>query len=83
MVLFDIKDMDIVHPVSTVVAAKVVNLGVYKAACGGNTCTWLLASDSRFDPGEGACVKVEDIIELAILIWFTAKDIDLPFKGDG
>ena len=79
-VLFNVKNMNIVHPVSAIIAAEVVYFRVYKAPCRRNSRTWLLASDLRLDPCQRACVQIENVIELSVLVWLSPKDVNLLFK---
>ena len=56
MILFDVKDMDVVHPMRAIVAAEVVNFRVHEAARRGNSRGRLLAGDDWLHPGQRACV---------------------------
>ena len=54
--------MNIIHPVSAVVATEVVDLGVHEAAGGGDASAWISTSDLRLDPRESASVEEENIV---------------------
>ena len=77
-----VENMDIVHPVNTVVPSEVDDLGVNEAASGGDSCTGHVAADFRLDPCQSLCIKVKDIVKLSQLIWFTSKDVDLLVEGN-
>ena len=82
MILLNVEDMDIVHPMRAVVAAKVVDLRVHEAACRGNTRGGLLARDGRLDPGQRTRVQIKDIIQLSVLIWLSAEDVNLFLESN-
>ena len=83
IILLNVKYVHIIHPVCSIIPTEVVNLGVDEAACCRDSGARLLTSDHRFDPCKRCCIKVEDVVELSVLIWFTAKNVDLFLKSDG
>ena len=80
MILLNVEDMHIVHPMRTIVAAKVVDLRVHQTACRGNTRGRLLARDGRLDPSQRTRVEIKDVIQLSVLIWLAAEDVNLFLK---
>ena len=82
IVLLNVKDVHIIHPVCSIVPSEVVNLRVDEAAGRRDSGARLLTRDNRFDPRQCGRIKVEDVIELAVLIWLAAKNVDLFLKSD-
>ena len=81
MILLDVKNMNVVHPMRAIVATKVVYFRVYKAARCRNSRGRLLPRDGRLDPGQRTRVQIENVIELSVLIWLPAEDVNLFLKS--
>lgn len=73
MICLNIKHMNIVHPMHTIITSKVIDFRINKAACSRYTCVRLLTCDLRGYPGKCLCIQVEDIIQLPILVWFSTE----------
>ena len=81
MILLDVKNMNVVHPMRAIVATKVVYFRVYEAARCWNSRRRFLPRDGRLDPGKRARVQIEDVIELSVLVWLSTKDVNLFLKS--
>ena len=83
VILLNIEDMHIIHPVRSIVPSKVIYLWVDQATSCGDSRTWFGASNLRFYPGKCWCVEVEDVIELSVLVWLSSKNVNLLLKSNG
>lgn len=83
VVALNVKDMNVVHPMDPIVSSKVDDLGVYQAACCGNTSAWLISAHNWLHPCESFCVKIKDIVQLSQLVRLSTKDIDFFIKCYG
>jgi len=77
VVAFNIEDVDVVHPVNSVVSTEVDDLGVNQASCRRNTGTRLITAYSRFHPCQRFRVEVENVIKLSQLVWLSTEDVNL------
>jgi hypothetical protein len=69
--------VDIVKPLETIVSSEVVDLVVYEAACGRDSCTGLLTIDLGRVPLHGGRVQAPDVVELSELVGLSSEDEDL------
>ena len=73
MIGFNIENMNIIHPVNTIVSSKVINFAIDKASCCADSCTGLTASNLRLNPSKSCCIEIKYVVKLAILIRFSSK----------
>lgn len=83
VVIFNIKDVHIVHPMNSIISSEIDNFWINKASCSWNSSTWLFSANKRLDPCKGFSIEVKYVIKLSQLIGLSAKDIDLFIKGNG
>lgn len=78
----DVKNVDVIHPLDAIVSTKVIDLAIDETASSGDPGTWVLSGDYWLNPGEGCCIKIEDVIELPKLIRLSSENVDLLIKSD-
>ena len=83
VVTVDVENVNVVHPVNSIVSAKVDNFRVNQTTCCGNASTWNISTNLRLYPGKGLSIQVKDIVKLTQLIWLTSKDVYLFVKSYG
>ena len=81
IVAFDVKYMNIIHPVNTIVTSKIDYFGVDQAASCRDTSRWLISTYGWFHPCESFGVQVKDIVKLTQLVWLSSKDINFLVKS--
>ena len=81
IVAFDVKYMNIIHPVNAIVPSKVDDFGVDQAACSGDTSRWLISTHGWFHPGQSFSVQVKDIVKLTQLVRLSSEDINFLVKS--
>jgi len=80
-VAIDVENVNIIHPLDTIISTKIVNLRVDQAPSGGHSCARIFTSNDRLYPGEGRCVEIEYVVQLPKLIWLSSEDIYLFIEG--
>jgi hypothetical protein len=51
VVLFDVENMNIIHPMHAIIPSKVVDLGIDEAASSAHSNTWLSSCHFGLNPG--------------------------------
>ena len=80
VIALNVKHMDVIHPVYTIVSSEVDDFWVDQAPSSWDTGAWLITAYSRFYPGKRFCIKIEYIIKLSKLIWLTTDNLYLFIK---
>ena len=83
VVCLDVKHMDIIHPMHSIIPSEVDDFRVYKAACGRDSSARTFSSHFWTAPGKRLGIKVEDIVELSELIRLSSEDENFLVVCDG
>lgn len=82
VIVLNVKDVHVVHPVHAVVTTEIYDLGVNQASRRRHPSTWLITGHLRLYPSQSLRIQVENVVELAQLVGLTAQYINLFIEGD-
>ena len=83
VVCLNVKHMNIVHPMHSIIPTEIDDFRVYKTACGRNSSARTFSSHFWAAPGKRLGIKVEDIVELSELIRLSSEDENFLVVCDG